>query len=164
MKDSNTIGEMMARKMSRRSTAAAGAAFFLLNANAGHAADEANLIQPKELAALLGKPGADKLTLIHVGFPVLYRARHIPHSIYAGPGSKPEGLESLKAAVAKLPHGREIILYCGCCPWTQCPNMKPAIALLRQLGYTKVRALMIPTNLAKDWTELGYPVEKGTTD
>ena len=135
-----------------------------MGVNSGRAADEMNLMPPKELAALLGKPGADKLSLIHVGFPVLYRGKHIPHSVFAGPGAKAEGLEMLKAAVAKLPHDREIILYCGCCPWTDCPNMRPATALLRQLGFTKVRALLIPTNLAKDWTEQGFPVEKGAAN
>ena len=150
-------------QVSRKLLAAACATCFLLGTNPGHAADEANLIQPKELAAILTKPGGDKPILIHVGFPFLYRGRHIPNSVFAGPGSKPEGLEALKQAVAKLPRDREIVIYCGCCPWTACPNMKPAIALLRQLGYMKARALMIPTNLAKDWTELGYPVEKGTS-
>lgn len=146
----------------RKIIAAACAAFFLLAANAGNAAEDTNLIQPKELATLLGKPGADKISLIHVGFPFLYRGKHIPNSVFAGPGSKPEGLELLKQAVAKIPHDHEIVLYCGCCPWTACPNMRPASALLHQLGFSKVRSLMIPTNLAKDWTELGYPIEKGT--
>jgi hypothetical protein len=30
--------------------------------------------------------------MIYTGFAVLYRAAHIPGSIYAGPGSKAEGL------------------------------------------------------------------------
>ena len=136
----------------------------LLSTNTWQAADEMNLMQPKELAALLGKPGADKLTIFHVGFPFLYRGKHIPHSVFAGPGAKQEGLDMLKAAVAKLPRDHEIIIYCGCCPWTECPNMRPATALLRQLGFTRVKALMIPTNLAKDWTDQGYPVEKGTAN
>ena len=50
---------------------------------------------------------------------------------------------------------------CGCCPWTACPNIKPALEALRSMGFTKVKALYIPTNLAKDWTEKGYPVENG---
>ena len=128
------------------------------------AADEANLMQPKELAALLAKPGADKLTILHVGFPFLYRGKHIPHSVFAGPGAKPEGLEMLKTAVAKMPRDREIVIYCGCCPWSECPNMRPATALLRQMGFTKFKILMIPTNMSKDWIDQGYPVEKGTAN
>src|SRR5581483_3188203 len=102
-------------------------------------------IEPKDLAAevqIKNSPPA----VIHVGFPVLYRGKHIPKSVYAGPGSKPEGLDALKAAVAKLPHDREIVVYCGCCPFDRCPNVRPAVALLKQMGFTNVRALNLPTN------------------
>ena len=114
-----------------------------------------DLVQPKDLAANLKVP-----LVIHVGFPVLYRAVHITGSRYAGPGSKPEGLEMLKSAVAGQPKNREIVLYCGCCPWDKCPNMRPAFALLHELGYTKVKALVVPENLKADWVDKGYPIEK----
>ena len=115
------------------------------------------LIEPKDLAARLSASG-DKPVVIQVGPNVLYRSRHIPDALYAGPGSKPEGLELLKAAVAKLPHDREIVLYCGCCPWDRCPNIKPAIELLKQSGFTRVSALYIPENFKTDWIDHGYPV------
>lgn len=119
------------------------------------------LIQPKDLAARLKAKGA-KPTLLHVGFAVLYRGKHIPGSIYAGPGNTPQGIASLKAAVAKLPKNAEIVIYCGCCPWDHCPNIKPAMESLRQMGYVNVKALNIPTNMTKDWDELGYPYEDGS--
>jgi len=115
-------------------------------------------IEPHDLAARLQAKGQPP-TLIHVGFDTLYRGKHIPGSIYAGPGRTPEGLAALKAAVAKLPHNAEIVLYCGCCPWDHCPNIRPAFALLHDLGYTHVKALYIPTNLKADWIDPGYPVE-----
>jgi rhodanese-related sulfurtransferase len=83
-------------------------------------------------------------------------------SIYAGPGSRAEGLEALKVAAGKLPRDREIILYCGCCPWSNCPNVKPAVELLKQMGFTRVKAMFVETNFAKDWIDKGYPVEAGT--
>jgi len=119
------------------------------------------LIQPAEFAAQLAGKGA-KPAVFHVGFNVLYRNRHIPDSVYAGPGSKPEGLELLKQAVAKLPRDREIVLYCGCCPWDHCPNMRPASELLRSMGFTHVKMLYIPTNLKVDWFDHGYPGEDGS--
>ena len=64
---------------------------------AGDPWTNADLVQPKDVAANL--KGAK---LLHVGFPVLYRASHIPGSIYAGPGSKAEGIEELKKAVALM--------------------------------------------------------------
>ncbi|HJT88511.1 MAG TPA: rhodanese-like domain-containing protein [Bryobacteraceae bacterium] len=117
-------------------------------------------IQPKDLAAQL-QSQSSKPVVLQVGFNVLYRSKHIPGAIYAGPASKPEGLDALKAAVAKLPRDREIVLYCGCCPWDKCPNIRPALASLREMGFTHVRALMIPTNFAADWVDHGYPVEEG---
>ena len=90
---------------------------------------------------------------------MLYRAKHIPGAVYAGPGSRPEGLELLKQAVGKLPRDREIILYCGCCPWDNCPNVKPAMELLTQMGFTHAKAMFIETGFPKDWTDKGYPEE-----
>lgn len=117
-----------------------------------------DLIQPEALADTL-KSGA-KPVIVYVGFPVLYKSTRIPGAILAGPVSKPEGVEALKRAVAKLPQDSEIVLYCGCCPFTKCPNVRPAFRTLHDLGYTKVKLVVIPTNLSTDWVQKGYPVEK----
>jgi len=114
------------------------------------------LIQPKEFAAQLSA----KPAIFHVGFNTLYRnGKHIPGSVYAGPGARAEGLDALKAAVEKLPKDREIVIYCGCCPWDHCPNIRPAFALLHDLGFTHVKALYIAANLKTNWIDPGYPVE-----
>jgi rhodanese-related sulfurtransferase len=127
---------------------------------AGLAADLA-LIQPNEVAAQLAAKGTHA-AVFQVGPNVLYRGKHIPGAVYAGPASRPEGLELLKQAVGKLPRDTEIVLYCGCCPWSNCPNVKPAMALLKDMGFTHAKAMFVETNFARDWTEKGYPVEAGT--
>lgn len=126
-----------------------------LLASTGFSAADIDLIQPDQAVKELG--GA---LVIHVGFPVLYRSTHIPGSIYAGPGSKDEGIADLKKAVASQPRTREIILYCGCCPFDKCPNIRPAFAALRGMGFTHVRAMMLATNLKTDWIDKGYPIDK----
>jgi thiosulfate/3-mercaptopyruvate sulfurtransferase len=118
-------------------------------------AADIDLIQPEQAAKDLHSS-----LVIHVGFPVLYRSTHIPGSTFAGPGSKDEGIADLKKAVAGQPHTREIILYCGCCPFDKCPNIRPAFAALRAMGFTNVRAMSLPTNLKTDWIDKGYPTEK----
>ena len=123
-------------------------------------AAETGTMEPKDLATHLQAAG-DKPALIHVGFSVMYRGKHIPQSIYAGPARNAEGLDALKKAVGKMPRDREIVVYCGCCPYDMCPNIKPALAALREMGFTHVKALMIPTNFATDWINRGYPVEEG---
>ena len=114
-----------------------------------------DLIQPEQAAKDIRTP-----LVIHAGFPVLYRSVHITGSVYAGPGSRAEGIEDLKKAVAGQPRTREIILYCGCCPWDKCPNIRPAFAALHELGYTHVKAMMLPSNLKADWIDKGYPTDK----
>ncbi len=116
-------------------------------------------MQTRELAGRLQAKGA-RPALFHVGFAVLYRSKHIPDSVYAGPAATPEGLAVLKDAVAKLPRDAEIVVYCGCCPWDHCPNIKPAMELLNVMGFTRARALYVPTNMAKDWFDLGYPATR----
>src|SRR5438132_14250916 len=91
------------------------------------AAADSVLVQPKDLAAQLQGKGT-KPALFYVGFQTMYR-KHIPAAIFVGPGSRTQGLDALKAAAAGLPRERDVVVYCGCCPWDQCPNMKPALAL-----------------------------------
>jgi thiosulfate/3-mercaptopyruvate sulfurtransferase len=122
-------------------------------------AAELSLIQPSDVAAELAAKAHP--VIIQVGPNMLYRAKRIPGAIYAGPGSRPEGLELLKQAVGKLPRDRDLILYCGCCPWDNCPNVKPAIALLQQMGFSHAKVMFVENSFAKDWTDKGYPVEAG---
>ena len=114
-----------------------------------------DLVQPEQVSKDLRTP-----LLIHVGFPVLYRAAHITGSVFAGPGSKEEGIADLKKAVAGQPRTREIVLYCGCCPFDKCPNIRPAFAALHEMGFTHVKAMVVPTNLKTDWIDKGYPTDK----
>jgi rhodanese-related sulfurtransferase len=103
----------------------------------------------------------DKPLLIHVGSHVLYTQAHIPNSEYIGPASEPAALQRLRTRVDSLPRNKSIVLYCGCCPWTHCPNMKPADDLLHSMGFTQVKSLQIPNNFGTDWVQKGYPVAKG---
>ena len=120
----------------------------------------AQLERPEDLARSLAQARGGKPLLLHVGFRVLYRAGAIPGSRYVGPGSRPEGIAALKAAVRGLRHDRSIVLYCGCCPWNHCPNMRPAFAALRAMGFTNVRALYVTKDFEHDWAGQGFPVEK----
>ncbi len=115
------------------------------------------LIQPKDFVPQL--TGASPPAVFQVGPNVLYRSKHVPGSVYAGPGSKAEGLALLKTAVEKLPHDRQIVLYCGCCPWDRCPNVQPAMKMLREMGFTNVKAMYLPENFKTDWIDKGYPVQ-----
>ena len=116
------------------------------------------IIQPEDLARQLAG-SKNKPVLLQVGFSQLYEQAHIPGSKYCGPTSKPEGLEQLRNCAQKIAHGREIIIYCGCCPWKDCPNIRPAFEALRKMGFTHVKVLDSPQDFGRDWGRKGYPVE-----
>jgi len=118
------------------------------------------LLDPPALVEAL--QSAKPPTLICVAFPVLYRNKHIVHAVYAGPGSKPEGIDALRKAVGSLPKDADIVIYCGCCPMVKCPNIRPAYRVLREMGFTHVRVLDIATNMHTDWFSKNYPAEPDT--
>lgn len=120
---------------------------------------KSDLMEPADLAKTLNTSGPRPVILC-VAFPVLYRQRHIIHAEFAGPTSKPEGLEALQSAAAKLPKDSNIVIYCGCCPMARCPNIRPAYNQLKQMGFTRVRVLNLPTNFHDDWVAKSYPTEE----
>jgi hypothetical protein len=116
----------------------------------------AELMRPAELAKRLTN-GDPRLRLICVTFPVLYRQKHIARAVLAGPGSKPDGLTALHSALTDL-NKFAVVLYCGCCPMPQCPNIRPAFIAAKERGLGNVHVLNLPTNLHTDWVLKGYPV------
>ena len=119
------------------------------------------LINPEDLVKLLQSSGKDKPLMIQVGSHVLFSQAHIPGSEYIGPASSEAGLQQLRKRVESLPHTKFIVVYCGCCPWSHCPNVKPADDALRTLGFTNVKVLYIADNFGANWVDKGYPVVKG---
>ena len=117
-------------------------------------------MQPKELAAELQTKAEAKPPIFYVGFPVLYRGGpHIAGAALTGPCSKAEGLAELKTAVGNLPRDQKLVIYCGCCPFVKCPNIRPAYQALHEMGFSHLKVLAIETNLHSDWVARGYPVE-----
>lgn len=119
------------------------------------------LIQPEELNRLLQIRGTEKPLVLQVGSHLMFAQAHIPGSEYAGAGSQDAGAQQLRARVAPLPRKTFIVLYCGCCPWSRCPNVGPAYSLLAGMGFTHVKVLYIAENFGVDWVNKGYPVASG---
>jgi len=51
-----------------------------------------------------------------------------------------------------------MVIYCGCCPFTKCPNIRPAFQQLKKMGFTNVKVLDLPVNLQTNWIAIGYPL------
>jgi thiosulfate/3-mercaptopyruvate sulfurtransferase len=120
---------------------------------------EADQIQPGELAKILTSKAAKPL-VFEVGPRVFYQEARIPGAKYAGPGSSAQGIQLLEKTVSSASKDQFIVLYCGCCPWNRCPNVGPAYARLRELGYTNVKVLYLANNFGDDWVRKGYPQER----
>jgi thiosulfate/3-mercaptopyruvate sulfurtransferase len=121
----------------------------------------AELLQPADLAATLRSSPAARPLVLQVGFRKLFDEAHIVDAEYAGPTGESAGLAVLRKRVAKLPKDSAIVIYCGCCPWSRCPNIGAAFSALRALGFRNVKALYIADNFGADWIEKGYPVTRG---
>jgi len=120
-----------------------------------------DLIQPDELGRLLAGPSARRPALLHVGFKVLYRSGHITGSKYVGPASKPEGLAALEKVLRPMPRQALLVLYCGCCPWKDCPNALPAARMAHAMGFKDVKVLYVAKNMQTDWIDKGLPTSEG---
>ncbi len=112
------------------------------------------LMEPTTLATEIGAKTNMPL-IISVG-----PGETIPNSIHTGMASTTEGIEALKKQLQNIPKDKKIIIYCGCCPYEHCPNVRPAIDVLKELKFTNYYLLNLPHNIKADWIDKGYPVAK----
>jgi len=119
-----------------------------------------HLISPEDLVNIL-KSKKPRPLLIQVGFLKLYQQAHIPGSEYIGPTAGTDAVQQLRKRVQSLPRNKFIVIYCGCCPWSHCPNVKLADDALSAMGFTNAKVLYIANNFGADWVNKGYPVTSG---
>ncbi len=120
------------------------------------------LVEPSQFAEMISQDASSRPVIIYVGFPALFSGAHITNSILAGPASKPEALDQLRQVVKLVPRTKRIAIYCGCCPFGHCPNIRPAYTYLHNMGFQHITVLHLPTNLHTDWVVKGYPTTKGS--
>lgn len=118
------------------------------------------VLKADELAKVFSDPNSQRPIVLHVGYQIQYESGHIPGARHTGPASKDEGIDGLKREAQNIPRESEIVLYCGCCPWKNCPNVRPAFMTMKEMGFKNVKALYIPNNFQQDWSNNGFPVEK----
>ena len=111
------------------------------------------LMQPEKLAAIINDSNAIKPLIIGIGPVGLIKG-----AIKTGPAKERENQENLKKLLSKEERKREIVIYCGCCPFKDCPNIRPAFSLLTEMKFTKHKLLNLPRNLKIDWINHGYPM------
>ena len=99
----------------------------------------------------------NKPMLIQIGFKMLYDQSHIPGSVYAGPAFRNDGIEALKNALKKVDRNKNIVLYCGCCKWIDCPNIQPGYKAVKDMGFKNAKLLYLKNTFMINWVNKGYP-------
>src|SRR6266496_528759 len=110
------------------------------------------LKEPKDLAAIINDSTVAKPLIISVG-----PAGLIKGAINIGPTQEKENLNKLNELLSKEKKDREIMIYCGCCPFKNCPNIRPAFSLLNSMKFTNHKLLNLSNNLKADWINYDYP-------
>lgn len=54
---------------------------------------------------------------------------------------------------------KPVVVYCGCCSYSSCPNIKPAYDILLAQGFKNTKVLELPEGIKPDWVAKGYPTE-----
>ena len=113
------------------------------------------LLSPASLDSIIKSPAKDKPLIICVGPSALIKT-----SVDAGPAKNEENLAKLKQILSAENKDREIVIYCGCCPFEHCPNVRPAFKLLNEMKFSNVMLLNLPHNLKSDWIDHGYVINE----
>ncbi len=116
---------------------------------------EKQLMQPSLLANLINSSSPDKPIIFSIGVAAVIKG-----SIDIGPVHEEANLEKFRKALENLPRNSNIVIYCGCCPFIHCPNIRPAFRLLNEMKFTNQKLLNLTTNIKVDWINKGYPVQK----
>ncbi len=115
-----------------------------------------DLIMPETLTSEL-KSNNEKPMIIQIGFNMLYDQNHIPGSIYAGPAFKNNGIQKLKETLQNVDRNKNIVLYCGCCKWIDCPNIRPGFKAIKDMGFKNAKLLYLKNTFMINWVNKGYP-------
>lgn len=114
---------------------------------------EKDLMEPSALAAILSNPKAKQAHIFNIGV-----VDDIKGAKKMGGASVNANLEKFKKALSSLPKNTLVVVYCGCCPFEKCPNIRPAFNLMKSMGFSNGKLLNLPTNLKQNWIDKGYPL------
>jgi thiosulfate/3-mercaptopyruvate sulfurtransferase len=112
------------------------------------------LLSPADLAKIIQDPTAKQPFIFCIGPGAVVKG-----SIDIGPTRDSNNLAKLRQQLNKLPKDAAVVIYCGCCPFEHCPNIRPAFTLLNEMKFTHPQLLNLEHNIKLDWINKGYPVE-----
>lgn len=113
---------------------------------------QSQLMPVETLANRISKGQTKNLLVLSIGFDDV-----IAGSTYVGAGRDRAAIEKLKQILKNESKDTEVVLYCGCCPFASCPNVRPAFQTVKDLGFKNLKLLDIPNNIKVNWIDKGYP-------
>jgi thiosulfate/3-mercaptopyruvate sulfurtransferase len=114
---------------------------------------QAELLAPADLAKVLADPHAKQPIVLCIGPGAVIKG-----SIYIGPARDSGNLAKLRQRLSEFPKDAPIVIYCGCCPFVHCPNIRPAFTLLKDMKFTQPKLLNLEHNVKVDWMDKGFPI------
>lgn len=112
------------------------------------------LMATNVLAAKIKSKQTAGLVILSIGPDAI-----IEGSVDIGPTQEEANLAKLRNYLEQIPKDKKVILYCGCCPFDKCPNIRPAFSMLNKMAFKNAELLNIPKNIKVDWIDKDYPTK-----
>lgn len=110
------------------------------------------LMEPSVLASRISQGKANNMLILAVGPDA-----PIKGSVDIGEAHEQSNLKKLKNYLKNVPKDKEVVIYCGCCPFDRCPNVRPAFRALKEMGFKNPKLLNLPKNIKANWLDKNYP-------
>lgn len=112
------------------------------------------LMPTSELAEKIKTNAKDKPIIFNVGPMDLIKG-----ATSVGLGTSATITQQMKNKLSMENKNKAIVIYCGCCSYASCPNIRPAYDALIGLGFKNTKVLELPEGLKPDWVAKDYPME-----
>lgn len=112
------------------------------------------LMNTLDLSNKIKANAKDKPLIFNVG-PM----ENIKGAIAIGAPTNTNFVSKISNYIVKENKTKHIVVYCGCCSHSSCPNIKPAYDFLISKGFKKTKVLELPEGIKPDWVAKGYPME-----
>ena len=113
------------------------------------------LMSTKELADKITANSKDKPLIFNVG-PM----ENIKYAVAVGAATNATFRNKIQSNLAMENKTKAVVVYCGCCSYASCPNIKPAYDILISEGFKNTKVLELPEGIKPDWVAKGYPMEQ----
>ncbi|MBX2932485.1 MAG: rhodanese-like domain-containing protein [Chitinophagaceae bacterium] len=111
------------------------------------------LLDPAILAKKINQNQTKNMLIYCIGPDAIIKG-----SINIGAGENAANIKKLKEQLKNVSKDKEVVIYCGCCPFDRCPNVRPAFKALKEMGFKNAKLLNLSNNIKTNWIDKNYPM------